>query len=545
MKKTRSLLILSATLLIQAFTSPITARTPVGGRLNSPTYPPRLYALEKTAQPQVSRELVPDAAEEFLIEIEPAAVAENPPMFIIDLPGLPPLKATRTRFLAYQPDWKSWFGTLRYAKSDSGGEAPGFIHIGYHGDQITALIEFEGERYRIVGGHEESHRLVQLDGELSPPPCALDDPVDMPQFGHEAPHGDGAPLEAAAAPSKSAFKVATRIDVLALYPRAFFTMSASVENGLFTFIQDSISLANNAFANSNVNAYYNLVGIVPVLGEYQPTNGIFASLDWLTNETMEVWGLRSTFGADIMAVFIPFEWNINDFCGVANLPRAGGGFIPGSGSFDQQAYSANRNGCGLNDFTLAHEIGHNYGMYHGDQPVDSLAIFPYGRGHVFAAGGQTKATLMGCYCPSGCVVGSAAICNRIPYFSDPAISYLGVPTGVLPAGSDPGRNNALVARNQVGNYAAFYPQSTNTPPTANFTVSCSGRTCSFNASSSTDNVPLPLDTYSYQWDFGDGTTSEGKVISHTYGSAGTFRVHLVVYDSGGQTDVVWKTATPQ
>jgi hypothetical protein len=533
MPKTRSLLFLAAALILQ--------QNLAWAAANRRIEPPRLYALEKSAQPQVSRELVPDGAEEFLIEVDPEMVAANPPVFIIDLPDFRPLKAVRTSFVAYRPDWKSWFGTLR----DASGGATGFIHIGYHGDQVTGLIEFEGERYRIVGGLEESHRLVRLYSELSPPPCALDDTadaVDVPQFDREDPRGDDAPLAAPTAPVKTAFKVATRIDVLALYPRAFFTMSASVENGLFTFIQDSISLANNAFTNSNVNAYYNLVGIVPVLGEYQPTNGLFASLDWLTTETMEVWGLRYVFGADIMTVFIPFEWNLNNFCGVANLPKAGGGFIPGSGAFDQQAYSVNRNGCGLNDFTLAHEIGHNYGMYHGDQPVDPQAIFPYGRGHVFPAGGQTKASLMGCYCPSGCVVGSAAICNRIPYFSDPAISYLGAATGVAPAGSDPGRNNALVARNQVGTYAAFYPQSTNTPPTANFTVSCSGHICSFNAGSSTDNAPLPAGNY--WWDFGDGTTSEGKVVSHTYGSSGSFRVHLVVYDSGSQSDVVWKTANP-
>ena len=60
----------------------------------------------------------------------------------------------------------------------------------------------------------------------------------------------------------------------------------------------------------------------------------------------------------------------------------------------------------------------------------------------------------------------------------------------------------------------------------------------------TDNTPLPQNSYNYRWDFGDGTTGEGKIISHTYASAGTFRVHLVVYDSGGQTDVVWKNANP-
>ncbi|HEV8577804.1 MAG TPA: PKD domain-containing protein [Thermoanaerobaculia bacterium] len=506
--------------------------------------PPRLYALEKTAQPEVSRDLVPDAAEEFLIEVDPAVVAANPPAFILDLPDLRPLKAVRTRFVVYGPEWKSWFGTLRY--SGKGGADTGFIHIGYHGDQITALIDFGGERYRIVGGHGERHRLVRLSSELSPPPCGLEDESgsgEEPLFGEDQSQDNPSPAAKTAA-AATAFKVATRIDVLAVYPKAFFAMSASVENSLFTFIQDSTSLANNAFANSSVNAFYNLVGIVPVL-DGQPTTGIFSSLDWLNSETAELSALRNAFGADVVTVYVPFEWSSPNYCGVANLPQVGGGFNPGPGAFGQKAYTANRNGCGLDDFTLAHEIGHNYGMRHNDDTNDSLDLFLYGRGHLLTVSGQTKATVMGCYCVSGCVAGGAAVCNRISYFSDPNIFYLGVPTGVAPAGSDPGRNNALVARNQVGSYAGFRSQSTNTPPTANFTVSCCGLLCAFDASSSSDNTPLPTTAANYRWDFGDGTTATGRTSGRAYGSAGSYRVHLVVYDSGGQTDVVWKVAYPQ
>ena len=306
--------------------------------------PQRLYRLDTHPQPAVRRDLVPDGAEEFLIEVSPATVAVKPAAFVIDLPGAPPLVAVRTRFFDYRPDWKSWFGTLHYANSGNGRET-GFIHVGYHGDQITALLEFGGERYRIAGGLEESHRLVRLSSELSPPPCGLDtgdDSFSALETEREAALDEGPVLAALAA---------TRVDVLAVYPKAFFAQSAAVENGLFTFIQDSISLANNAFANSGVNAFYNLVGIVPLTEDWQPTNGLFNSLSWVTNQpSMEVYGHRYAFGADILTIYIPFEWNADNYCGVANLPQTGGGFSPYSGSFDQKAFSVNRNGCGLNDF---------------------------------------------------------------------------------------------------------------------------------------------------------------------------------------------------
>lgn len=41
------------------------------------------------------------------------------------------------------------------------------------------------------------------------------------------------------------------------------------------------------------------------------------------------------------------------------------------------------------------------------------------------------------------------------------------------------------------------------------------------------------DTLSYIWDFGDGTTESGKVVSHTYKKGGTYNVKLAVDDSQG------------
>jgi peptidyl-Asp metalloendopeptidase len=542
MSKLRTLSICSAFLILQL----ILQLGPAWSAPNRRAETPRLYAIEKSAQPNVSRELVPDGIEEFRIEVAPAAVAANPPVFLVDLPDFRPLEAVRTRFVTYRPDWKSWFGTLQYA---AGGQEAGFIHIGYHGDQITGLIEFEGERYRIVVGPDKNHRLVRLSGELSPPPCGLEDKAGLIEIPRRLdPPGDGPAPAAKAASVAGAFKVATRIDVLAVYPRAFFANSWT-ESSLFTFVQDSISIANNAFANSNVNAFYNLVGVVPVL-DSQPTTGVFSSLNWLNGETPELVALRNAFGADVVTVYIPFEWSSPNVCGVANLPQTGGGFIPGSGAFGQKAYTANRNGCGLNDFTLGHEIGHNYGMRHEDDTNDASDLFGYGRGHLLTVSGQQKATVMGCTCglppkaPCGSNI-SNAVCNRILYFSDPNISYLGVPTGVPPSGGDPGRNNALVARNQVAAYAGFRPQGVNTPPTANFSVVCCNLRCAFNAGSSTDNLPLPATAANYRWDFRDGTTGTGKTVIHDYASAGAYMVHLVVYDSGGQSDVFWKIALPQ
>jgi PKD repeat protein len=82
---------------------------------------------------------------------------------------------------------------------------------------------------------------------------------------------------------------------------------------------------------------------------------------------------------------------------------------------------------------------------------------------------------------------------------------------------------------------------TGSPPTASFTVSCSGLECSFDASASSD----PDGTIeTYDWDFGDGTIAEGETTTHTYAAGGDYTVTLMVTDNDDLTDTETKTASP-
>ncbi|MFL5477894.1 MAG: PKD domain-containing protein, partial [Gemmatimonadaceae bacterium] len=102
-------------------------------------------------------------------------------------------------------------------------------------------------------------------------------------------------------------------------------------------------------------------------------------------------------------------------------------------------------------------------------------------------------------------------------------------TGVVKSGGTGSPNRLLY----TGSEAAPPPPPPPTNSVASFTGSCSGRTCSFNASSSTGAT-------SYSWAFGDGTSATGVTTSHRYARNRTYTVTLTTQPG---TSTASKTVT--
>ncbi|MEO7367720.1 MAG: PKD domain-containing protein, partial [Gemmatimonadaceae bacterium] len=88
------------------------------------------------------------------------------------------------------------------------------------------------------------------------------------------------------------------------------------------------------------------------------------------------------------------------------------------------------------------------------------------------------------------------------------------------------------------------PPATNTPPTANFSVSCSKAACSFDGSTSKDNLSI----VSYSWTFGDGgsmISAASPYASHDYSGRGNYSmvVTLTVADGSGLKSTTQKSVS--
>ncbi len=85
------------------------------------------------------------------------------------------------------------------------------------------------------------------------------------------------------------------------------------------------------------------------------------------------------------------------------------------------------------------------------------------------------------------------------------------------------------------------PSGGDAPPDAKATISCSGLGCTGDASASTDDHGISH----YYWQWGDGSNERTTAprAFHDYGSAGSYRVVVSVYDTNGQRDYVVKTVT--
>jgi hypothetical protein len=198
----------------------------------------------------------------------------------------------------------------------------------------------------------------------------------------------------------------TTVDLLALY-----TLNLATP---VTRINTLVAMANQAYVDSKINLKLRLVGAVRV--NYTENNNNSTALNDLTygrSTLNNVASLRTKYGADLASLIRPFIKPSQVSCGTAWVNGANGGVMNARYGFSVVSDGRDKNGssyyCG--NYSLTHELGHNFGSAHDRAHSSVAGAFPYSYGYKLPVSG--KGTIMSYYNP------------RIGYFSNPRITCFG------------------------------------------------------------------------------------------------------------------------
>ena len=222
------------------------------------------------------------------------------------------------------------------------------------------------------------------------------------------------------------------MDVLVVYTPQARIAAGNIDLLIRLFVED----ANRRYANSEIRHRIRLVHSHET--EYEQEHTMDIDIDRIRipedGYMDEVHALRNEYGADLVALLVGHSTATE--CGIGNL------YV---GASDASEYAFSVTGQNCRSGTFAHELGHNQGARH-DPVASTNDAFPYGHGTCNSE--QKWRSAMGYRSSGDCD-------ERVPYFSNPNVSYRGIPTGdeIL-------RNNARVINETarvIANYRLAFP----------------------------------------------------------------------------------------
>lgn len=184
----------------------------------------------------------------------------------------------------------------------------------------------------------------------------------------------------------------------------------------------SIEEANAAMANSNTGVRFRVVHMAEI--PYEASGDLQSDLDRLRSPSDhiidDVHAWRDLHKADLVCLVVERS---QTFRGI-------GYFATGQ----EEGFSVIVLSSLTGNYVVAHELGHNLGCDHDRENAIGGGAFPFSYGHRFDVDGVTYRDVMS-YAPGW----------RIPYYSNPEVTFLGVPTGI-PEGAPGEADNARTIR---------------------------------------------------------------------------------------------------
>lgn len=273
------------------------------------------------------------------------------------------------------------------------GESTAQVSLSLTDGYLGGLISAPEGNYEVTTMADGSQVVVALDQDKFAE-CATSAADEI----------EGAPL--ANVPVAPLVDAPAQTDVLIVFsPEAATSLGGS--GPARAFAQSAVDSANTAFRNSDMTTRFRLAGFrITTRAEAGNSSD---DLTWVRNDP-EVAGWRNEVAADMVSMITQV---MSDACGRGYLQSS-----PGAG-FAPSAYQVSARGCAVGNLSYVHEHGHNMGM--GHDPGNGNGAYAYSFGH-FVNGSFRTVMAYSTNCTGSC--------TRRPYFSNPAVSYSGNPTGI-------------------------------------------------------------------------------------------------------------------
>ncbi|MDF9828332.1 hypothetical protein M2447_002450 [Ereboglobus sp. PH5-10] len=306
----------------------------------------------------------------------------------------------------------------------------------------------------------------------------------------------------AGAPEVLAASSSYTVDVLFFYDQTALDTAGGSSDYVKSWVVGYLESSNLALGNSLVNNFrWRFAGIyqLPAYddGEDLDAEGSLSAISSQQGAVGSFVHQKAQYhSADQVCVFF----------GVDDDTAAGIAQCPGH-------YAAVHFGPSVGYTTLAHELGHNFGCYHDRDEAaaggtDDDGYYNYG--HIFTVSGSGSFGTIMSYAGTSLYPGS----RRIAFFSNPSVTYLGVPTG-LPEGDPRAADNARFLREEAPEMASYR----SAPATAPF-ISTHPRSGHYAVDSTiTLTVVATADQAFYQWKKGGKAIAGATDLSYVIDSA--------------------------
>lgn len=308
-----------------------------------------------------------------------------------------------------------WYGRVQraantaYAPRETSADPLNDVVLVRRGNQVTGSVRVDGQLYRIRPLPSGATAVVQVDENGMPADhpedayraifeAAVRDKLDMTAKGKPCRTncgGTGTPVDPGPTQTIRVMVVATN-DAIAAYGG---DMQALVEL--------AVAESNQGYTNSNI-------GINMVLANYSTTTYATAGM------STDLSRFRGTSDGYMDGIHAVRDSSAADVGMLVANDASACGLASGIGSTAATAFATAYWDCITGYYSFAHEIGHLQSARHDPATDSSTSPYPYGHG--YREPSNAWRTVMAYNC-------TGTGCPRINYWSNPSVTYGGVPMG--------------------------------------------------------------------------------------------------------------------